>query len=57
MGDCSNGGYLTFKLVCRLSPTWRLINNINQLTLLLAGHRYTDGKICINHTMQEDIAA
>jgi len=40
-----NALYLVFKLVCRLSTNWRSINAPNQLELLLAGHRYVDGKL------------
>ncbi len=39
--------YLVFKLVCRLSLNWRAINAPNQLTLLLAGRRYVDGKLVL----------
>jgi putative transposase len=39
--------YLVFKLICRLSLNWRAINAPNQLTLLLTGHRYLDGKLII----------
>jgi len=42
-----NALYLVFKLVCRLSLNWRAINAPNQLTLLLAGHRYVDGKLVL----------
>ncbi len=42
-----NALYLVFKLVCRLSLNWRAINAPNQLTLLLAGHRYLDGKLIV----------
>lgn len=52
-----NALYLVFKLVCRLGLNWRSINAPNQLTLLLAGHRYTDGKLCIDHPTQENAAA
>jgi len=40
-----NALYLVFKLICRLSLNWRAINAPNQLELLLAGHRYVDGKL------------
>jgi hypothetical protein len=52
-----NALYVVFKLVCRLGLNWRSINAPNQLTLLLAGHRYTDGKLCIDHPTQENAAA
>lgn len=53
-----NALYLTFKLVCRLSTTWRPINGINQLALLLAGHRYVDGKLQLDQPItQEGVAA
>jgi transposase-like protein len=43
-----NALYLIFKLVCRLSLNWRAINAPNQLQLLLAGHRFRDGKLVID---------
>lgn len=53
-----NALYLTFKLVCRLSTTWRPINGVNQLALLLAGHRYIDGKLQLDQPItQEGVAA
>ena len=52
-----NALYLVFKLVCRLSTNWRSINAPNQLTLLLAGHRFIDGKLRVDQPTQEVIAA
>ncbi len=52
-----NALYLVFKLVCRLSTNWHPINGINQLELLVSGHHYIDGKLRINHTTQEGVAA
>jgi len=43
-----NALYLIFKLVCRLSLNWRAINAPNQLQLLIAGHRFHDGKLVID---------
>ena len=40
-----NALYLVFKLVLRLSTNWRAINGRNQLSLLLAGDRFVDGKL------------
>ena len=40
-----NALYLVFKLITRLSLTWRGINGPNQLSLLLAGQRFADGKL------------
>ena len=40
-----NALYLVFKLVMRLSTNWRAINGRNQLSLLLAGDRFVDGKL------------
>jgi hypothetical protein len=34
------------QLHSRLGLNWRSINAPNQLTRLLAGYRYTDGKLC-----------
>lgn len=42
-----NALYLTFKLVCRLSLNWRRLDGPNQIRLLLAGHRYENGQICV----------
>ena len=52
-----NALYLVFKLVCRLSTNWRSINAPNQLTLLLAGHPFADGKLQLDQSTQEGIAA
>ena len=52
-----NALYLVFKLVCRLSTNWRSINAPNQLDLLLAGHRFVDGKLHLDQTTQEGVAA
>ena len=52
-----NALYLVFKLVCRLSMSWRSINAPNQLGLLLAGHRFVDGKLQVTAPSQEDRAA
>jgi hypothetical protein len=40
-----NNLYLVFKLVMRLSTNWRAINGRNQLSLLLAGERFVDGRL------------
>lgn len=40
-----NAAYLVFKLVMRLSLTWRAINGRNQLDLLLAGDIFVNGKL------------
>jgi hypothetical protein len=40
-----NALYLVFKLVMRLSTNWRAINGRNQLSLLLAGDRFVDGRL------------
>ena len=40
-----NALYLAFKLVLRLSTEWHPINARNQLTLLLAGERFVDGRL------------
>ena len=40
-----NAAYLVFKLVMRLSLTWRAINGRNQLDLLLAGDVFVNGKL------------
>ncbi|MHB1527609.1 MAG: hypothetical protein ACYCZN_15290 [Candidatus Dormibacteria bacterium] len=40
-----NALYLVFKLVLRLSTRWRPINGRNQLTLLLAGEHFDDGRL------------
>lgn len=52
-----NALYLVFKLVCRLGTNWRRINAPNQLDLLLAGHRFVDGKLHIDHPATEEVAA
>lgn len=39
-----NALHSVFRLVTRLSMNWRAINGPNQLTLLLAGGRFVDGK-------------
>ena len=40
-----NAAYLVFKFVMRLSLTWRAINGLNQLDLLLAGDIFVNGKL------------
>jgi len=40
-----NALYLVFKLVLRLSTKWHPINGRNQLTLLLAGEIFVDGRL------------
>ncbi|MHB1640740.1 MAG: hypothetical protein ACYCUD_13060 [Candidatus Dormibacteria bacterium] len=40
-----NALYLVFKLVLRLGTRWHPINGRNQLTLLLAGERFADGRL------------
>ena len=52
-----NALYLVFKLVCRASLRWRTINAPNQLTLVLTGHHFDDGKLRIDHPAQEEVAA
>lgn len=53
-----NALYLAFKLVCRLSTTWRRINAPNQLDLMLACHRFVDGRLHLDQPItQEDVAA
>jgi transposase-like protein len=53
-----NALYLVFKLVTRLSMNWRAINGPNQLTLLLAGESFVDGKLHRDQpTHTEDAAA
>src|ERR1700682_1594346 len=42
-----NALYLVFKLVLRLSLSWRGINAPNQLRLLLAGHQFQDGHLVL----------
>ena len=42
-----NALYLTFKLICRLSLNWRRLDGPNQIKLLLAGHRYKNGQLCV----------
>ncbi len=51
-----NALYLVFKLVMRLSTNWRAINGRNQLSLLLAGERFVDGRLQRQPT-QEGAAA
>ncbi len=52
-----NALYLVFKLVCRLGTNWRRINAPNQLALLLAGHRFADGKLHVDQPVTEEVAA
>ncbi|MGA2872646.1 MAG: transposase [Candidatus Dormibacteria bacterium] len=52
-----NALYLVFKLVCRLSTNWRTIDAPNQLTLLLGGRRFVDGRLHLVQPAQEDQAA
>ena len=52
-----NALYLVFKLVTRLGTNWRSINAPNQITLLLAGHQFADGKLVIDPHSQEGAAA
>ena len=40
-----NALYLVFKLIHRLSLNWRAINAPNQLSLLLQGHQFVDGRL------------
>jgi hypothetical protein len=40
-----NSLYLEFRLVLRLGTDWRPINDRNQLALLLAEERFTDGSL------------
>jgi hypothetical protein len=40
-----NALYLVFKLILRLGTNWRAINGRNQLSLLLAGERFVDGRL------------
>lgn len=42
-----NALYLVFKMVCRLSLNWRRLDGPNQIKLLLAGHRYENGQLCV----------
>jgi transposase-like protein len=51
-----NALYLVFKLVMRLSTNWRAINGRNQLSLLLAGEHFADGRLQRQPT-QEGAAA
>jgi putative transposase len=51
-----NALYLVFKLILRLSTNWRAINGRNQLSLLLAGERFVDGRLQRQPT-QEGVAA
>lgn len=52
-----NALYLVFKLVTRLSMTWRHINAPNQLSLLLAGEGFIDGKLQRQPATTEGAAA
>ncbi len=52
-----NALYLVFKLAIRLSTNWRSINAPNQLTLLLAGHRFLDGKLRLEPSSPQENAA
>jgi putative transposase len=52
-----NALYLVFKLVTRLSMNWRCLDGPNQLTLLLLGHRFVNGKLQLPQTTQEEAAA
>ncbi len=53
-----NALYLVFKLIHRLSLNWRAINAPNQLSLLLQGHRFVDGRIKLDTSSgKEDLAA
>ena len=49
--------YLVFKLAVRLSTNWRGINAPNQLDLLLAGHRFVDGRLHLDKPSLEESAA
>ena len=49
--------YLVFKLAVRLSTNWRGINAPNQLDLLLAGHRFVDGRLHLDQPSLEETAA
>ncbi|MDA8330774.1 MAG: hypothetical protein M0027_06125 [Candidatus Dormibacteraeota bacterium] len=49
--------YLVFKLAVRLSPNWRGINAPNQLDLLLAGHRFVDGRLQLTQPSLEETTA
>ncbi len=40
-----NALYLVFKLILRLGTNWRAINGRNQISLLLAGERFVDGRL------------
>ena len=51
-----NALYLVFELVMRLSTNWRAINGRNQLSLLLAGEHFADGRLQRQPT-QEGAAA
>ena len=52
-----NALHLVFKLVTRLSMSWRHINAPNQLVLLLAGERFVDGKLQRTQPTTEGAAA
>lgn len=53
-----NALYMVFKLVTRLSLTWRSVDAPNQLTLLLLGHKYVDGRLqLVAAESQEGVAA
>ena len=51
-----NALYLVFELVMRLSTNWWAINGRNQLSLLLAGEHFADGRLQRQPT-QEGAAA
>jgi putative transposase len=57
MRSRENALYLVFKLVCRLSTSWRSVNAPNQLALLLAGHDFVDGKLQLGQPTTEETAA
>jgi len=52
-----NALYLVFKLVTRLSINWRCINAPNQISLLLAGETFVDGKLERQQPATEGAAA
>jgi putative transposase len=52
-----NALYLIFKLILRLSLNWRGINAPNQLRLLLAGQRFADGQLVIDHRKRKEESA
>ncbi|HEX6508261.1 MAG TPA: IS256 family transposase [Chloroflexota bacterium] len=51
-----NALYLVFKLVLRLSLSWRGINAPNQLGLLLAGHRFENGRLVLEDALASTLA-